>query len=109
MRGAGLLRFAKQLTVIDVAHRAGVWRTFERSIRYLSARCQIAAQCGFEFTQPPAVVDALVDHLTRGVDIVDFGDGEHEWAALRITLPNSTGADDGRGGQSEAQQFHQLF
>jgi hypothetical protein len=111
MGGAGLLGLAQQLTVLDVAHRAGVWRTFQRCIRYFSARCQIAAQRGFEFTQPPAVVGALVDRLTRGVDIVDFGNRKHERAALRIALPNRTGADDSRGGQSEAHrpQFHQLF
>src|SRR3954471_9244901 len=104
MGGARLLRLAQQLAVSEVAYRAGVWRTFKRCIRDLSASNQIAAQRGFEFTQPPAMVGALIDHLTRGVDIVDFGDREHERAALRITLPNRTGADGGRSGQSEAQR-----
>jgi len=98
MGGAGLQRLVQQLTVMDVAHRAGVWRTFKRCIRHLSARCQIAAQRGFEFTQPPAMVGALIDHLTGGVDIVDFGDGEHERRRLRPTLPDRTGADNSGGG-----------
>src|SRR3954466_11965812 len=103
MGGAGLLRLAQQLTVMDVAHRAGVWRTFKRCVRYLSARYQIAAQRGFEFTQPPAMVGALIDRLTRGVDIVDFGDGEHERRGLRPTLPDREGADKRGGDQGEAQ------
>src|ERR671910_2340764 len=97
MGGAGLLRLAQQLTIVDVADRAGVWRTFKRCIRYLSARYQIAAQRGFEFTQPPAMVGALIDHLTRGVDIVDFGDGEHGRRPLRPPLPDRTGAENGDG------------
>src|SRR5215203_5924852 len=103
MGGAGLPRLAQQLAVMDVAYRAGVWRTFKCCIRYLSARRQIAAQRGFEFTQPPAMVGALIDYLTRGVDIVDFSDGEHERRRLRPTLPDRTGADNSGFGQSEAQ------
>src|SRR6478736_4605104 len=98
MGGAGLLCLAQQLAVSKVAHRAGVWRTFKRCIRYFSARYQIAAQRGFEFTKPPAMVGALVDHLTRGVDIVDFGDGEHERRRLRPNLPGGTGADNSGSG-----------
>src|SRR3954471_16513860 len=103
MGGAGLLRLAQQLTVMDVAHRASVWRTFKRCIRYLAACCQITAQRGFEFTQPPAMVGALIDRLTRGVDIMDFGDGEYGRRRLRPALPDRAAAENSGGGQSEAQ------
>ena len=102
MGGAGLLRLAEQLTVIDVAHRTGVGRTLERCVRHPSARRQIAAQRGFELTQAPAMVGALIDHLTRGVDIVDFGDREHGSRSLRVAWPDWTGAENAAATKASA-------
>src|SRR6202021_1500589 len=54
--GAGGLRLAKQLIRVDVAGRAGIWRTLEGDISYLSAGRQIGTHRSFELAQPPKVV-----------------------------------------------------
>jgi len=40
------------------------------------------------------MVGALIDHLTRGVDIVDLGDSEHGRRPLRLAVPDATGTED---------------
>ena len=49
------------------------------------------------------MIRALIDHLARGIDILDFGDSQHRGLGFRPALPNRTGADHGDGKQAEAQ------
>ena len=49
------------------------------------------------------MIGALIDHLARGIDILDFGDCQHRRLALRPALPNRTGAENGGGKQAEAE------
>ncbi|MEO6840551.1 MAG: hypothetical protein ABI192_07270 [Bradyrhizobium sp.] len=56
------------------------------------------------------MIGALIDHLTRGIDILDFGDRHDGRLALAfpftrslgLALPNRTGAENGGGNQDEA-------
>jgi hypothetical protein len=101
--GAGRLRLVEQLIGDDIANRTGVWRTIESDVPYLSARRQIGAQCGFEFAQASEMIGALIEHFAGRVDILDFGDRDDGRLALRLTLPNGAGVDNGGGNQSEAR------
>ena len=47
------------------------------------------------------MVGALIDHLARGVDIMDFGDREEWHFTLRPALPNGTDAENGGSEQSQ--------
>jgi hypothetical protein len=49
------------------------------------------------------MVGTLIDYLARSVDILDFGDREDGRLALRLTLPNSAGVQDGGGDQADAR------
>src|SRR5882724_2547429 len=93
--GAGRLRLGEQLIRFDIADRTGVGRAIERDVSYLSARHEIGAQRSFEFAQAPEMLGALIDDLARGIDILDFGDRENGYLALRPALPHRTGAENG--------------
>ena len=100
--GARRLRLFEQSIDLDVADRTGAWRTIEGGIPDLAARRQIATQRGLEFAQTPEMIGALIDHLTRGVDVLNFGDGQHRRLALRPAWPNRADAEGDGGKQAEA-------
>ena len=100
--GAGRLRLVELLIRIDVANRTGARRAIENAVPNLSARRQIGAQRRLEFAQPPEMIGALIDHLARGIDILDFGNGQHRRLALRPAWPNRTGVQGSGDKQAEA-------
>ena len=110
--GAGRLSLVEQLTGFDIANRTGVRRTIQGDVLHFSARRQIGAQRGFEFAQAPEVVDALIDDLAGGVDILDFGDRNDGRFALRESWPARTdatrhGGNQGKAARSQADRvFH---